>query len=472
MSAEIKPNEMKLVDDTFNPIGPVPTGPGEVIDADEKRVVHDSVFGDITEDGPNYRNVGWVRSVALMMKTQIGLGVLSMPAVLDTLGIVPGVILICVIGGITTWSDYMVGVFKLRHPAVYGVDDVGQLIFGRTGREMMSVAFCLFFTFVAGSAMLSVSIALNAVSMHATCSAAFVAIAAIVGFAFASIQTLGKIGWIAWVGVSSIIIAVFTVTIAVGLQDRPAAAPQAGPWQSDYKLFGKPSFTQAISACSSIIFSYAGTPAFFNIAAEMRNPRQYTRGLIICQSVISVTYIVVGVVVYYYCGSYVASPAPGSAGPLLKKVAYGIGLPGLLVSTLLSIHLPSKFIFVRMLRGSRHLTANTATHWISWIASTAGVTLVAYVIASGIPVFGSLVSLIGALLGTLLCFQPMGCMWLYDNWKTEKRTVGWSLMVTWSAFVIVSGTFLMVAGTYGSIKGIMASSSSGAWSCADNSGSA
>lgn len=125
-----------------------------------------------------------------------------------------------------------------------------------------------------------------------------------------------------------------------------------------------------------------------------------------------------------------------------------------------------------MLRGSRHLTANTATHWISWIASTAGVTLVAYVIASGIPVFGSLVSLIGALLGTLLCFQPMGCMWLYDNWKTEKRTVGWSLMVTWSAFVIVSGTFLMVAGTYGSIKGIMASSSSGAWSCADNSGSA
>lgn len=169
-----------------------------------------------------------------MMKTQIGLGVLSMPAVLDTLGIVPGVILICVIGGITTWSDYMVGVFKLRHPAVYGVDDVGQLIFGRTGREMMSVAFCLckihlfglpyplasggkccsqtnhwfaVFTFVAGSAMLSVSIALNAVSMHATCSAAFVAIAAIVGFAFASIQTLGKIGWIAWVGVSSIIIA-------------------------------------------------------------------------------------------------------------------------------------------------------------------------------------------------------------------------------------------------------------------------
>lgn len=55
--------------------------------------------------------------------------------------------------------------------------------------------------------MLSVSIALNAISMHATCTAVFVAVAAIVAFSLASIQTLHRIGWIAWVGVSSIIIA-------------------------------------------------------------------------------------------------------------------------------------------------------------------------------------------------------------------------------------------------------------------------
>lgn len=55
--------------------------------------------------------------------------------------------------------------------------------------------------------MLSVSIALNAISMHGTCTAVFVFVAAIVSFGFASIQTLGKISWIAWVGVSSIMIA-------------------------------------------------------------------------------------------------------------------------------------------------------------------------------------------------------------------------------------------------------------------------
>lgn len=50
------------------------------------------------------------------------------------------------------------------------------------------------------------------------------------------------------------------VTIAVGVQDRPTAAPKDGIWVSDYKLVGSPSFSQAISAASSIIYAYAGTP--------------------------------------------------------------------------------------------------------------------------------------------------------------------------------------------------------------------
>ncbi|KAJ4125850.1 hypothetical protein NW765_001624 [Fusarium oxysporum] len=51
----------------------------------------------------------------------------------------------------------------------------------------------------------------------------------------------------------------------------------------------------------------------------------------------------------------------------------------------------------------------------------------------------------------------------------------WYLMVAFSVFVIVSGTFLMIGGTYGSIVGIIdsykASGGSAAFSCADNSNS-
>jgi len=70
----------------------------------------------------------------------------------------------------------------------------------------------------------------------------------------------------------------------------------------------------------------------------MRDPRKYQRSLIICQTVVTVTYVVIGIVVYYYCGSYVASPALGSAGILIKRVAYGLALPGLLVTTTIVLH--------------------------------------------------------------------------------------------------------------------------------------
>lgn len=103
------------------------------------------------------------------------------------------------------------------------------------------------------------------------------------------------------------------------------------------------------------------------------------------------------------------------------------------------------------------MTSNTITHWVTWLACTSGVVITAYIIASAVPRFGSLVSLIGALLGTSICFQPMGCMWLYDNWTkdTQLRTLRWRCVACFAVFVIVSGMFCTIAGTYGAIIGLI-----------------
>lgn len=129
------------------------------------------------------------------------------------------------------------------------------------------------------------------------------------------------------------------VTIAVGVQDRPAAAPQDDVvWVSDFKIVGNPSFAEAISAISAMAFAYAGTPAFFSIVSEMQDPRHYTKAMMVCQAGVTATYVTVGCVIYYYCGSYVASPALGSAGVTIKKVSYGFALPGLLATTTIVTH--------------------------------------------------------------------------------------------------------------------------------------
>jgi amino acid transporter len=290
------------------------------------------------------------------------------------------------------------------------------------------------------------------------------------------------------------------VVIAVGIQDHPAAAPITDtPWISDYQIIAHPSFSQGITAVSKIAFALSGTSGFFAIVSEMRDPRKYTHAMLVCQITVTTVFMTIGCVVYYYCGSYVASPALGSAGGVIKRISYGFAMPGLIVTTTICTHVKSplsnpchdyfgliydtnsvqiaaKYIFVNLLRGSHHLNRSTPTHWIIWISCTSGVTLIAYIIASTIPVFNSLVSLIGALLGTMMCFQPMGCMWLFDNWgKGRQSSRYWLPKVCWAVFVILSGCFVTVAGTYSSVVGIMVdykdSGGSAAFSCADNSNS-
>lgn len=78
-----------------------------------------------------------------MIKTMLGLGVLSIPAVFDTLGMIPGVICMLAISAVTTWCAIQVQDFKILHPSVYGVDDAGFLMVGRWGREILYVAFLL-----------------------------------------------------------------------------------------------------------------------------------------------------------------------------------------------------------------------------------------------------------------------------------------------------------------------------------------
>ncbi|BGP32910.1 hypothetical protein JCM10296v2_004695 [Rhodotorula toruloides] len=418
----------------------------------------DGVFGAQGDGTVNYKSVGWISTSILLMKTQIGLGVLNIPDVFHTLGLAPGVIILVVIAVLTTWTDYYIGIFKLKHPTVYSVSDCGALMFGRVGREVFGVGYWLLMTCIVGSALLGLSTALNAISLHATCTAVFVVVAAVATYPLASLRTLGSIKWVGWVGLVSMIVSILTVTIAVGAGGRPSLAPQEGPMDLNIVIWGHPSFADAMNAIGNLVFAYAGTAAFLPIACEMRNTRDYGKAVITCQTFVTVFYIVIGVVVYCYAGQYVASPALGTAGVLLKRISYGLALPGLLAAAVIYTHLPAKWLFVRFLRNSHHLTHSTPTHWIVWLSCTLGCLIFSYIIASAIPVFGGLVGLVGALFGTMFSLQAVSVMWFFDYWPrfkmAEKRTKWFWFLVAVNAFIIIGGTFIMVGGTYGSVISI------------------
>lgn len=71
----------------------------------------------------------------------------------------------------------------------------------------------------------------------------------------------------------------------------------------------------------------AGHVAFFGFISEFRRPAEWPKALFLLQAIDTAMYIVVAVVVYRYAGSNVKSPALGSAGPLPKKIAWGVAIP-------------------------------------------------------------------------------------------------------------------------------------------------
>jgi hypothetical protein len=110
------------------------------------------------------------------------------------------------------------------------------------------------------------------------------------------------------------------------------------------------SFQKAFLAVTNIVFAYSMFPcpttrfsrsrsfqvtnsglvahvAFFGYMSEMDEPRDFPKSLALLQVVDTCMYVVTAVVIYRYAGPDVASPALSSAGPIMKKVTYGLAIP-------------------------------------------------------------------------------------------------------------------------------------------------
>jgi hypothetical protein len=159
-----------------------------------------------------------------------------------------------------------------------------------------------------GSGLVGLSIALNAVSLHATCTVVWVVIVAVVASAFGAIRTLDKISWLGWAGIVSIVGSVITLTVSVGVQDRPAAAPQTGPWVKEVIVAANPGFVDALNAVNTVVLSYGGVSAYVSVAGEMKHPREYAKAMFASHTFMTAVYLVISCVCYHYVGQYIASP--------------------------------------------------------------------------------------------------------------------------------------------------------------------
>jgi hypothetical protein len=261
-------------------------------------------------------------------------------------------------------------------------------------------------------------------------------------------------------------------SVGVTTLDRPAAAPKTGDYDFGYHVIGNPTFVTGITSVATIFCSGAGTSAFLPVISEMRRPKDYNKSVYLCMSIVTASYLTFSLVVYRWCGQWVASPSLGSAGDTIKKVAYGIGLTGLLVSACLYVHVAAKYLFVRLLRHSEHFQKNTVTHWAVWLGCTTSMSAVSFLIASGIPIFNYLLALAGSLTFSPLALGLPGYLWVYDH-QHYRHGKWWQVLAYYLNWLMIAlSVFLTVGGTYGVIQNIIDAYANGliggAFSCDNN----
>ncbi|KAL2212796.1 neutral amino acid transporter [Sarocladium strictum] len=408
-----------------------------------------------------YRALGWIPAAVILLKLCFATGVLAIPATFSIIGYVPGVLILLAWGAMTTYYAYIMYVFRMRYAGIHNIADAAAMVGGPILREIACACFIVAWTLASGAGFIGLAQGFRTLSSHNVCTVVWTLVAAICTALLASIQTLGKLTIFTWIGFASLFTAVFIVTIGVTQVDRPAAAPQEGPFDIDVVAFAAPAFAPGLTATVNIFAAFSSTPTFMPVIAEMKAPRDFKKSLFCSQIMLIVCYVTISLVVYIYCGKYVASPALGSAGGLLEKIAYGISIPGFIMTCTLWVHLAAKTLFVRILRDSEHLQNNSFTHWAVWLGSTIGISSLAFICAGAVPFFSYLIGLNGALCLAPTCLVIPAWMGLYMDWELRRTSWKKRALCYFHIFTAVIGLFMTIGGTTTTVQSIVSAYKTG-----------
>lgn len=138
-----------------------------------------SVLDPAMDERSDWKKLGRWRASLIYITNQVGIGILSLPVALRTLGLVPGLICIIGMGILVTYTAYVLLQFYRRYPTVLNCVDCFRIIGGMPLAIIVGTAFVLNLILTCSSAVITMSIALNSISEHAICTVAFIAIPAV-----------------------------------------------------------------------------------------------------------------------------------------------------------------------------------------------------------------------------------------------------------------------------------------------------
>ncbi|EMR08504.1 hypothetical protein PNEG_03329 [Pneumocystis murina B123] len=412
--------------------------------------VKDRLYGEKNpfedeSNGIKYRTMTWIHTGILMTAETISLGVLSLPSMYATLGINLGLFFVLLLGIVATYTGYVLGQFKARYPFVYNMSDVAYIMCGPIGRKIMGVCQIVFLISSMGSHVLTGGIVFNTITNHAACTIVFSLATAFICMLFTLPRTFKFVSYYSVASFASIMISLYLIVFAVSVGKRPADI-----------TFGIPkdtTFLRAFSSITNIIFAYGGHVIFFSLISEMKNPSDYVKSLYMLQICDIFVYLSV-VIIYIYVGdkefkrlSYVT--ALSAASPVIRKVAYGISIPTVIIAGSINAHVSAKYIMVYISKWCKDLLyLRNYKFTLIWVSVCSSIWLVSWFIAEIVPIYNDLLGLIGSLFISWFTYGTGGIFWLYlekGRYFVSKKS---TFLFVVNTLIVVLSFFTMCLGVY------------------------
>lgn len=260
-------------------------------------------------------------------------------------------------------------------------------------------------------------------------------------------------------------------------------------------MFRATSFVQAFSAVNNVSVAFskpllttiiltvpysnhwrnqtASHSCFFAVISEFKKPEDWPKALALLQVAETTLYLIAAIVIYVYAGPDAPSPALSAAHSIvMRKVIWAIAIPTIVIAGVVYAHVAARYVFVRMFRGTKHMERRTKLSTAAWVLITFSIWVVAMIIASSIPVFNSLLSLVGALFVSWFSYGLPGLFWLWmyrGRWFTNhSQNISFAANVT----LVITGFMLCVLGLWSSTVLIINDDERKPWSCMTNAAEA
>ncbi|KAH7368079.1 aromatic and neutral aliphatic amino acid permease [Plectosphaerella cucumerina] len=415
----------------------------------------------------DYKTLTWWQGGIVLIAETVSLGILSLPSVLATVGLVPGIVLILVMGVLSTYSGLVLAEFHKAHPYVQNFGDAVEVLgkpigMGRAFQEIFGWAQVIFQVFVMGSHLLTWTICMNTLTNSATCTVVW----AVVGLGVFWVLNLPRtLKYTSWMSMASCISITLAVLITVGdvAVERPIGS-------GAIEIARKLSFAPAFLAVTNISIAFSSHSCFFSVISEFKKPEDWPKALALLQIVDTTLYLLAAIVIYVFVGPDVPSPALSAAGSrTMRKVIWGIAIPTIVIAGVIYGHVAARYIFTRIFRDTKHMVRRTKLSGIAWVGITFGIWALSMVIAESIPVFNNLLGLIAAAFASWFSYGLPGVFWLFlhkgDYFSDWKQMCRFGMNV----LLFITGLLICVLGLWASIEAIIADSAlTKPWTCASN----